>query len=264
MARKNRPGAMARGSIKLNQYGPIMRDENIVNVMNLPAAMPHEGPARVTDYSGPGTNVEKLTLEYNNGKDEFAAVIRRNQRGILVCEYCSPDDGTGKAVSWCTHLHYLLVNREDTVFFAKPGRFVVPIVPSEGIYCPVHIGEPIQNERNKSLAEVSPVKIIMGIRDRENEDDTITLGYLRSNRISTIDLRNLFSDWAVGNLEDTKYYASTECKGDKHGKLKNDKLSEFAKRFYPAMYGLCPPCIEEFQGNSGGTVENPDADAPNF
>jgi hypothetical protein len=251
-----------RSNIKLASYGPIMKEAGILNVTNMPAMLQHEGPMRITDMSGPGTAVDKLTMEYNTKNAEHAVIIRRNDSGILMCEYCTPDDGSTSTVTWCTHLHYLLVNRKDTVFFSKPGRYMVPMVPSEGVYCPVHVGEPLNNERNKSLRSVSPVKIILGVRDTTDDDD-IVIGYLRSDQIATTDLRNLFTDWAIGNLENRRYYADTECGGDKHRKLKNDKLSRFAQMFYPAMYGLCPPCIEDFQGTSG-SIENPAEDAPEF
>lgn len=263
MARISKPGAFERNKLKYAQYGPIMKDENIVNVLNLPAQLKHDTPVRVSFVRDQEWHRSKLVLEYDLGKTQYSVEIVRNERGALVCNFCTPDDGTARSVSWCSHLHYILVNRHDTQMYDKPGRYMVPMIPSEGIYCPVHIAEPVENERNKSLPSISAVKIIMGLRNQADQDHHIVIGYLRTDKVSTGDLRNLFTDWAVGNLDDTTYYAKSRCDGDKHDKLKDDKLSEFAQRFYPAMYGLCPPCIEEFQGNAG-TVKNPDADAPDF
>lgn len=269
-----RTRAGAFGKIDTVVFGPIMRDLSIANVKILSAGLKYDGEVMVNSLMDSKHKETKgVILEYAHEGHDFAVTIRQHN-GLLTCDYCSNTDQLAVAeprVAWCEHMHWLVTHRADAEFFAKPGRYVIPMVPTEGIYCPVHLGEAIRHPRNSLLDAVVPVKIIMGNRlvpvegdtDPDDLDEEIILGYLKFGYISNADLRSLFSDWAMGNLDNPKYYMPTVCQGENHEKI-SKPLSAFAERFWPAMYSMCPPCLEDFRKLRESEEKKYEEDSPDF
>jgi hypothetical protein len=243
------------------QFGPIMKELNLLTVKKVSATFKAD-----TIPFFEATSSEEYPLEMKYTKDDrFHEVGFHVLKDVLTCNYCTGRGNDNNHVAWCSHLHHLLSTQMDRIGVGSRKRFVIPAVPSEGIFCPVHIGDPVTT-RSRQTFDIHPVHVVMGNRagspdDSDATEHRIIIGYTRSDFITMKLLRSMLLDWLMGNFDDPRYFASTTCQGPEHEKIKSD-LSPFASRFYPSMYGLCPPCISAYQGVEADS--SPDQDAPNF
>ena len=233
------------------KYGPAMEDLNIALVQNLPVKLEHDGPVDVTVHDDAGKSTGIL-VRYQRGSNTYQAHLQKNINDVTVCRYCT--DTTD--VAWCSHIHYVLTGRLDYPIYQELGRFIIPIVPTEGVFCPVHLEETeVRNGRPLVRA------FMVMENSKTSQDEQVTLGFLKRGGFGTTDLRNLFSDWAIGQFDNDTYFLDPHCMWPSHSDNNPDyaRLSDFSKLFYRSMYGMCPPCMNEYRKSS-----DPTKDAPQF
>lgn len=232
--RRIREPAMNRSEI--GQVGPIMKQLGISNVKKLPVVLGDN-----MEISTGNDGEDFVAVDYTvDGREHHAEII--NDDGIIRCIFCGP---VSEKVTWCKHVYQAVVARKDGILFSKPGRYLIPVVPTDGIYCPVHL-EQIQLGTTSSK-EFYSVTFKLAPRDEKgNVDGTeyhdINIGYVPKNHVCINDLRSMMAHWLVGNMHDTRFYAPVKCQGPEHESVKHN-TSVFTDTFYESMYGLCLGCI---------------------
>lgn len=192
---------------------------------------------------------------------KVVAMLERGASDALVCRYCRSKDGT--EVAWCEHLSAAVHGRRDAGALA-PGRWVVPVVPGEGIFCSVELAEvePVASlsfSRHHELYSVAPLMA----HTQTGERVAPVIGFVRCGKACLLDVRALYIDWALGNFANEALFHPPQCQGSAHERVAEQaaRSHPFSQAFFPAMFGYCAACLNLPGAASVGSGEG---DAPAF
>ena len=243
------------------QIGPLMTQFGIYNVKVLPAKLADDVSYELDE--DPNRGADSIILNYTADDLNCIATIALDD-GKLRCHYCGPVD---KKVTWCKHIHNLIVSRFDHKLFTGPGKHIIPLTPSEGIYVPVHLEDAVIGTTNSKNFYRAIVKV--SERDEKGqpggEFHDFTIGYTPKAAVCTAELRSMLSTWLAGHMNDTRFYAPVKCQGTDH--VNNTKHSVFTNMFYEAMFGLCLDCVLKMYDRAAAEKAKKktyQADAPDF
>lgn len=196
-----------------DQIGPIMIQSSLWKVKTIRDEFTTRD-AMTFPLDGIGVGIE-----YFQGSVKHSATVN-SQGGRILCSYCTT---SGKAVAWCTHIRFLAMNHLDTTLYdpekGDEGQgFMIPIVPTEGIFMPVLLRS---DETRAGYTDV-----VLALSERENETLTdVPIGQVFSD-FGMIELRSIVVDFLEGWLSNSRYFMG-----------RTDDSSDFANRFYLATTG---------------------------
>lgn len=207
-----------------DQVGPVMKQTGIWKVKDIRDEISRSD----VTFINPLPETSSVGISYGNSGSSYVATVTTEQ-GRILCKFCTL---AAKPISWCMHIQYLAKNNADGPLFtvSETTDFMVPIVPTDGVYAPVKIG-PSEFEGyfdvSMALTEVFPNP------DGEKEVCDVPMGIVHGG-FGLMELRSMVVDFMEGWMSNSKYFHQSA----KGGSTPRDaEISAFSNRFYVAITG---------------------------
>lgn len=245
----------APARLRRTQVGPIMRARDLWSMVNTATT-----PSGCTYRRGPNLPEQGIVgclLSYTDSAGDHQAQVHLMRGEPPLCQYCRR---TNKPVAWCSHIRTLIsdplnpgIDRTadligDMIGDMESVSVGAPIIPSEGVFIPVHL------YRVGSEAVRVDVEIESELGNRET---VFTIGIGPLGQLGFSDIRSMFVDWMYSKLNDDEFVMDSPLPdAHRHEYAKdvverNSKVSKFSNAFYSTVYGASLGALEKAAARDG-------------